>query len=92
MNNLTFWAMRRRQKPSTTRRLRINESSVETVASERDTHKIFHRSLRDGRIAASWGDPNTLQLPHLMAFDIRGTLCVAEVNGKRVQKFGRDYA
>ena len=61
----------------------------ELLASEGDIHKIFHMGLKDGRITASWGTPDTLQLPHLMALDSRGTLYVAEVNGKRVQKFGK---
>ena len=61
----------------------------ELLASEGDIHKVFHLSLKDGRITASWGTPDTLLLPHLMALDSRGTLYVAEVNGKRVQKFGR---
>ena len=61
----------------------------ELLASEGDIHRIFHLSLKDGRITVSWGTPDTLQLPHLMAVDSRGTLYVAEVNGKRVQKFGR---
>ncbi len=61
----------------------------ELLASEGDIHKIFHLSLQDGRITTSWGTPETLQLPHLMALDTRGTLYVAEVNGKRVQKFTR---
>ncbi|MGI8978381.1 MAG: peptidyl-alpha-hydroxyglycine alpha-amidating lyase family protein [Pirellulaceae bacterium] len=61
----------------------------ELLASEGDIHKIFHLDLKDGRITACWGTPDTLQLPHLMALDSRGTLYVAEVNGKRVQKFGR---
>lgn len=61
----------------------------ELLASEGDIHKIFHLSLKDGRITASWGDSDTLKLPHLMALDSRGTLYVAEVNGKRVQKFAR---
>jgi sugar lactone lactonase YvrE len=61
----------------------------ELLASEGDIHKIFHLSLKDGRIAASWGDPDALKLPHLMALDSRGILYVAEVNGKRVQKFAR---
>lgn len=61
----------------------------ELLASEGDIHKIFHLSLKDGRITTGWGDPETLKLPHLMAQGSRGTLYVAEVNGKRVQKFGR---
>ncbi len=35
----------------------------------------------------SWGGPDVLQLPHFMAIDSKGVLYVAEVNGKRVQKF-----
>jgi streptogramin lyase len=61
----------------------------ELLASEGDIHKIFHLSLADGQITASWGDPQMLLLPHLMAVDSKGTLYVAEVNGKRVQKFTR---
>ena len=61
----------------------------ELLASEGDIHKIFHLNM-EGRITASWGSPDTLQLPHLMAVDSRGTLYVAEVNGKRVQKFARE--
>ena len=61
----------------------------ELLASEGDIHKIFHLSLKDGQITTSWGDPETLKLPHLMAQDSRGMLYIAEVNGKRVQKFGR---
>jgi hypothetical protein len=60
----------------------------ELLASEGDIHKIFHLD-RDGKIVAEWGGPQTLKLPHLMAVDSKGTLYVAEVNGKRVQKFGR---
>jgi hypothetical protein len=38
-------------------------------------------------VVNSWGGPDILQLPHFMAIDSRGVLYVAEVNGKRVQKF-----
>jgi hypothetical protein len=61
----------------------------ELLASEGDIHKMFHFDLRDGKIVASWGDPQVLQLPHLMAVNSKGTLFVAEVNGKRVQMFSR---
>ncbi len=61
----------------------------ELLASEGDIHKIFHLNLKDGRITTSWGNPELLQLPHLMALDSRGMLYVAEVNGKRVQKFSK---
>lgn len=60
----------------------------ELLATEGDLHKIFHLD-RAGKIVTEWGDPQLLQLPHLMAIDSKGTLYVAEVNGKRVQKFRR---
>jgi len=59
------------------------------LASEGDIHKIFHFDLLDGKITASWGNPELLQLPHLMAVNSKGTLYIAEVNGKRVQMFAR---
>ena len=65
----------------------------ELLASEGDIHKIFHfdisRGDREAKITASWGDPQTLQLPHLMAVNSKGVLFIAEVNGKRVQMFSR---
>ena len=60
----------------------------ELLASEGDIHKIFHFD-REGKVTASWGGPDVLQLPHLMAVTSRGDLLVAEVNGKRVQRFKR---
>jgi queuine/archaeosine tRNA-ribosyltransferase len=62
----------------------------ELLVSEGDIHKIFHLSLADGQIKANWGDPQTLLLPHLMAVNSKGTLFIAEVNGKRVQMFARN--
>src|SRR6266516_7161429 len=44
---------------------------------------------QDRKITANWGDPQTLLLPHLMAVNSKGTLFIAEVNGKRVQMFQR---
>ena len=61
----------------------------ELLVSDGDAHRITHLSLDDGRITAQWGDPQSLQLPHLMAVDSRGRLYIAEVNGKRVQIFER---
>jgi sugar lactone lactonase YvrE len=61
----------------------------ELLASEGDIHKIFHLDLASGKITTSWGDPKMLLLPHLMAVNSKGTLFVAEVNGKRVQMFSR---
>jgi len=60
----------------------------ELIASEGDIHKMFHLN-RQGKIVASWGNPELLKLPHLMAVDSRGTLYVTEVKGQRVQKFRR---
>jgi streptogramin lyase len=59
------------------------------LASEGDIHKVFHLDLKSGEIVTSWGNDEVLQLPHLMAVDSKGTLYIAEVNGKRVQKFVR---
>jgi len=56
------------------------------LASEGDIHKIFHLD-RHGEIVANWGGPELLKLPHLMAANSRGELFIAEVNGKRVQRF-----
>lgn len=60
----------------------------ELIATEGDIHKVFHLD-REGKIVASWGDPQSLLLPHLMAVNSKGTLFVTEVNGKRVQMFAR---
>lgn len=60
----------------------------ELLATEGDIHQIFHLDT-SGKVVASWGDPQTLELPHLMAVNSRGKLLVAEVNGKRVQMFSR---
>ena len=60
----------------------------EVLASEGDIHKIFHLD-QAGMIVASWGDPQSLLLPHMMAVNSKGVLFVAEVNGKRVQMFER---
>lgn len=59
----------------------------ELLVSDGDVHRISHLRLSDGKIAARWGDPQTLQLPHLMAVSPEGKLYVAEVNGNRVQIF-----
>lgn len=61
----------------------------ELIASEGGLHKIFHLDGASGKIVASWGDPATLKLPHLMALNSQGILFVAEVDGKRVQMFKR---
>jgi streptogramin lyase len=61
----------------------------ELLASEGDKHHIVHLNRRTGAITATWGTPDTLKLPHLMAVNSRGELLVAEVNGPRVQRFQR---
>jgi len=46
-----------------------------------------------GRVAHAWGGegtaPGQFQMPHMLAFDANGNLYVAEVDGKRLQKFRR---
>ena len=59
----------------------------ELLVSDGDAMRISHLSLDSGKVVSQWGNAETLQLPHLMAVDPAGTLYVAEVNGKRVQKF-----
>jgi sugar lactone lactonase YvrE len=61
-------------------------SGKELLVSEGEVHKIFHVD-ENGKVINSWGGPDILQLPHFMAIDSQGVLYVAEVNGKRVQKF-----
>ena len=63
-------------------------SGKELLVSEGEVHKIFHVDP-NGKVINSWGGPEVLQLPHFMAIDSQGVLYVAEVNGKRVQMFGR---
>ena len=60
----------------------------ELIASEGDQHKMYHLDTT-GKTVATWGDPQSLLLPHLMSQDSRGRLYVSEVNGKRVQIFER---
>jgi len=59
------------------------------IVSEGDINKMFHFDIDTGKIVNEWGDPQMLQLPHLMSTDRKGNLYVAEVNGKRVQIFRR---
>jgi len=61
-------------------------SGKELLISEGEVHKIFHVDP-NGKVINSWGGPGVLQLPHFMAIDSQGVLYVAEVDGKRVQKF-----
>lgn len=60
--------------------------SDQILVSQGDIHKLFLLS-QDGKITAQWGDPKSLQLPHLMALNSAGVVFVAEVNGNRVQMF-----
>ncbi|MDZ4685147.1 MAG: peptidyl-alpha-hydroxyglycine alpha-amidating lyase family protein [Planctomycetaceae bacterium] len=60
----------------------------ELIASEGDKHQLIHLN-RDGKILQTWGTPEALKLPHLMAVNSKGVLYVAEVNGPRVQMFRR---
>ncbi len=62
----------------------------ELLVSDGDAHRISHLRLNDGALMSQWGDPEMLQLPHIMAVDAAGHLYVAEVRGQRVQRFRRD--
>lgn len=61
----------------------------ELIVSDGDAHTISHLRLDDGTMTQQWGDPEMLQLPHLMDTDAKGRLFVTEVNGQRVQIFAR---
>ncbi|MFN7922010.1 MAG: peptidyl-alpha-hydroxyglycine alpha-amidating lyase family protein [Bryobacteraceae bacterium] len=61
----------------------------ELLVSDGDANTISHLDLSSGHMNSQWGDAATLKLPHLMAFDSKSRLWVAEVNGKRVQIFSR---
>lgn len=59
----------------------------ELLVSDGDANTISHLSLKDGKLAKQWGDGDLLKLPHLMAVAKDKSLYVAEVNGKRIQRF-----
>lgn len=63
----------------------------ELIAAEGDKH-VLGRFDRDGKLLGTWGTPEALKLPHLMATNSRGVLFVSEVNGKRVQLLRRTSA
>jgi sugar lactone lactonase YvrE len=59
----------------------------ELLVSDGDANTISHLALTDGRMVKQWGNAEILKLPHLMALAADKTLYVAEVNGKRIQRF-----
>jgi DNA-binding beta-propeller fold protein YncE len=59
----------------------------ELLVSDGDANTISHLSLRDGKLVKQWGNADTLKLPHMMAVAADKSLYVAEVNGKRIQRF-----
>jgi DNA-binding beta-propeller fold protein YncE len=59
----------------------------ELLVSDGDANTISHLSLTDGKLVKQWGSPELLKLPHLMALAADRTLYIAEVNGKRIQRF-----
>jgi DNA-binding beta-propeller fold protein YncE len=61
----------------------------ELLVSDGDAHTVSHLSLQDGKLVTQWGNPDILQLPHMMAVAPDKTLYVAEVAGKRIQRFRR---
>jgi streptogramin lyase len=54
------------------------------IVSEGEQHKLITLDS-NGKVIDTWGSPELLKLPHLMDYDRKGTLYVAEVDGKRVQ-------
>ena len=58
------------------------------LVSEGEVNKMIQLDM-EGNVTGSWGEPGDIGLPHLMALGPDQTLYVAEVNGKRVQKFWR---
>ncbi len=58
----------------------------EVFVSEGDQNKIIELGPK-GEIVRTWGNPELLQLPHLMDYSADGILYITEVNGKRVQMF-----
>jgi hypothetical protein len=59
----------------------------ELLVSDGDANTISHLSLKDGHLVSQWGNGDILKLPHLMALAPDKSLYVAEVNGKRIQRF-----
>jgi 6-bladed beta-propeller len=53
-----------------------------------------HRFTKEGRLLASWGEPGSgpgqFHLPHSIAIDEKGRLCVADRANKRIQIFSED--
>lgn len=58
------------------------------IVSDGDAHQLTLLDF-EGKSLGSWGSPETLKLPHLMALGTDGTVYVTEVNGKRIQMFRR---
>ena len=59
----------------------------ELIVADGEAHKLFQVDLATGAVLKSFGGPEELKLPHIMAVDRDGTLYVSEVDGKRVQIF-----
>ena len=58
------------------------------IVSDGDAHRLTLLDF-DGKSLGSWGNKETLKLPHLMAINAGGTVYVTEVDGKRIQMFRR---
>ena len=58
------------------------------IVADGDAHRLTLLDF-EGKSLGDWGSPETLKLPHLMAFHPNGTVYVTEVDGKRVQLFRR---
>ena len=56
------------------------------IVADGDAHRLTLLDL-EGNSLGSWGHPETLKLPHLMALGKDGTVYVTEVDGRRIQLF-----
>lgn len=67
----------------------FNPAGILFVADGR-ANKVL-RLDASGKVQQSWGEkgtaPGAFDLPHMLAFDPAGNLYVAEINGKRLQRF-----
>jgi hypothetical protein len=54
------------------------------IVSEGEKHQLITLDS-NGNVRDTWGSAEELKLPHLMDYDSKGALYVAEVDGKRVQ-------
>lgn len=66
------------------------DAKARVYVADARAHQVL-RLNHKGEVEQRWGKkgstPGEFDLPHMLAFDCEGSLYVAEVNGRRVQKF-----